>query len=440
MPGNNYEEAKVALRRSHTEDIYVLARFKTDPSLRYLVKIWDGIDGAVFDKAHKTDWIELLPTAEDVRISKGALVLREYANSRLEAKVQIRTEPRVLERIHIGLYSNNGAPYKEGSVSLNADDFIRLSEFLNDAMSVPMMSEKPFHFDHRGLSTLITNTRVRTRYRSENEELLALITRESLRDVGKLIALVKDLGIAREVIEGIADAALTQTDITSMGRRKKALDLFGRLLNDPEEFGRVQKEWAKQGKEAVWQKFFEDNTWILGYGLRYQFGSALEGQRLQQMIKGYDIQGGGKQVDALLKTRGIISSVCVVEIKHHDTNLLQKRQVDNSDVEYRTDVFLPSTDLVGAVAQAQAYAQATIDNLENCFRPRREGVLTGEKIFTFMPRALVVCGSLSQMTVGDEVVDMKFRTFELFRRNINNPEIITFDELYERARFIVGES
>jgi hypothetical protein len=31
----------------------------------------------------------------------------------------------------------------------------------------------------------------------------------------------------------------------------------------------------------------------------------------------------------------------------------------------------------------------------------------------------------------------KRNTFEAFRSNIKNPEIVTFDELYERAKFIV---
>jgi hypothetical protein len=31
----------------------------------------------------------------------------------------------------------------------------------------------------------------------------------------------------------------------------------------------------------------------------------------------------------------------------------------------------------------------------------------------------------------------KKATFELFRRNLHNPEIITYDELLERARFTV---
>jgi hypothetical protein len=33
----------------------------------------------------------------------------------------------------------------------------------------------------------------------------------------------------------------------------------------------------------------------------------------------------------------------------------------------------------------------------------------------------------------------KRNTFELFRRNITSPEILTFDELYERAKFIVEQ-
>jgi hypothetical protein len=35
------------------------------------------------------------------------------------------------------------------------------------------------------------------------------------------------------------------------------------------------------------------------------------------------------------------------------------------------------------------------------------------------------------------VGNYSFQAFEGFRRNLLQPEILTFDELYERARFIV---
>ena len=33
----------------------------------------------------------------------------------------------------------------------------------------------------------------------------------------------------------------------------------------------------------------------------------------------------------------------------------------------------------------------------------------------------------------------KLETFEIYRQSLSNPEIITFDELYERAKFIVNQ-
>lgn len=61
-----------------------------------------------------------------------------------------------------------------------------------------------------------------------------------------------------------------------------------------------------------------------------------------------------------------------------------------------------------------------------------------EILYAVAPKALVVCGSLTEFKRGNSVNESKFRAFELYRRSLHNPEIITFDELYERARFIVA--
>jgi hypothetical protein len=44
---------------------------------------------------------------------------------------------------------------------------------------------------------------------------------------------------------------------------------------------------------------------------------------------------------------------------------------------------------------------------------------------------------MSEFVSENGVNKDKLRSFELLRKNTTNPEIITFDELYERARFIV---
>jgi hypothetical protein len=68
------------------------------------------------------------------------------------------------------------------------------------------------------------------------------------------------------------------------------------------------------------------------------------------------------------------------------------------------------------------------------------GEPTGETAFLYQPKAYVVIGCLDEFRTNTGVNEQKYSSFELFRRNIVNPEIITFDELYERAKFIVQYS
>ncbi len=58
----------------------------------------------------------------------------------------------------------------------------------------------------------------------------------------------------------------------------------------------------------------------------------------------------------------------------------------------------------------------------------------------YQPKSYVVVGRLQEFVINDRVNEQKFSSFELFRRNIVNPEILTFDELFERALNIVRYS
>jgi len=140
----------------------------------------------------------------------------------------------------------------------------------------------------------------------------------------------------------------------------------------------------------------------------------------------------GKRVDALMKTRGVISNLCFVEIKTHLTNLLEEKH-------YRPDCFAPSKELVGAIAQIQGTVESATRNLTDKITMKDElGTPTGEEIYNYQPRAFLVIGDLSEFNTEHGVNQAKLKSFELFRRNVRMPEIITFDELYERAKFIVA--
>jgi hypothetical protein len=65
-------------------------------------------------------------------------------------------------------------------------------------------------------------------------------------------------------------------------------------------------------------------------------------------------------------------------------------------------------------------------------------VPTGEHLFSYHPRSILIIGSLEQFKTPTGINKEKFRSFELLRRHTIRPEVITFDELYERAKFIVA--
>ena len=80
------------------------------------------------------------------------------------------------------------------------------------------------------------------------------------------------------------------------------------------------------------KKFFEKNTWILGYGLDYIFNSELDSKKLEQVTSGSNFNSGGKRTDALLKYLGSINSLFFCELKLDSDPLLKKVKKELRDI------------------------------------------------------------------------------------------------------------
>lgn len=150
-------------------------------------------------------------------------------------------------------------------------------------------------------------------------------------------------------------------------------------------------------------------------------------------MSGTFLDESGKRVDALMKTRGLISSICFIEIKTHKTSLLWHHK------PYRSECWRVSDELAGSVAQIQKTVQKAVRSIGSKTDLHDDiGTPSGELAFLYQPKSYVVIGKLEEFVTPKGVNEQKFSSFELFRRNLTNPEIITFDELFERARFIVS--
>lgn len=234
----------------------------------------------------------------------------------------------------------------------------------------------------------------------------------------------------QQLFTEILKSELTTEDLVAVAYRKKQLEVYKNLLTDQTYF-ELLKEKKKCMSEALWQMYFEKNQWIFGYGLGYIFLSALDDKKLEQVVQGYSVNSHGKRVDALMKTRGVISNLCFVEIKTHKTALLDSKS-------YRSGCWAPSRELSGAISQVQGTVALAVENLSSKISLEdNQGNPTKEEVFNFQPKSFLVIGSMEEFVSEHGTNKDKLRSFELLRKNTINPEIITFDELYERAKFII---
>ena len=239
-----------------------------------------------------------------------------------------------------------------------------------------------------------------------------------------------------EIISEVLKNELTKEDIVTLGYRKKQLEIFDKMLNDIEYFDQLKIQYKITRDEELWQKYFEKNTWIFGYGLNYVFNSALEGKKLEQVISGYDFNNSGKRSDALLKTRGMVESLFFGEIKTHKTDLIKQKKSP-----YRPESWQISDELTGAIAQIQRTVHKSVNNIKTKTEIKnKQGTLTGETLFLYSPKSYLIIGNLSEFKEESGINEDKYSSFEMFRQGLSKIDIITFDELYQRAKFIIKNS
>jgi hypothetical protein len=336
---------------------------------------------------------------------KDEIVIRKKEGAKSHITAKFFEDDRGIFVLSIQGYSVATDKPHNASFSFIGSEITTLLEFIANVRSVTFNGSGNVNIADEELRRLVLSKRQAQNLVEDNEELFAQVISSSI----------------------------TKKDVVAVGYRKKQLETFRRLLKDQSYFDKA-KAHKQCGDEALWQSFFEKNPWIFGYGLNYVYLDSLNDKKLEQVVQGHNIGGHGKRVDALMKSKGVISSLCFVEIKTHKTPLLGASF-------YRVGCWPPSVELAGAVSQVQGTVAAAMDSIRGKLEINDvEGYPTGEEAFNFSPKAYLVVGNLTEF-VGDHGVNQEqFRSFELFRRNTLSPEVITFDELYERARFIVHQN
>lgn len=353
--------------------------------MRYVRKVFDE---EITDDDPEWQW-----TSQVVYVTQGG---------RKQVELQVARSAGAVRKIKIQrVPTNQDATKLEQILELDREQSMRLIELITALDSIPIEGGTTVRVDDQVLRDLFADPEG--------------VNRVYESDPARFQALIKADAEARDVV--------------ALQHRRDVVETMQRWLNDDAEFD-IAKQ-AAGGPERAWQGLLEENPWILGISLGGQLYTSWDQEKLEQVVTARDIRTVGKRTDALMRTAGIVRSMVFAEIKHHRTKLLAG--------EYRPGCWRPSDELAGAVVQVQQTVHLTVQSLDDYLPDKGiDGAMLSSGTFLLRPRSFVIVGSLVELTgsSGGAIPD-KVRSFELFRRNLQEPEVITFDELLARAEWHV---
>ena len=256
---------------------------------------------------------------------------------------------------------------------------------------------------------------------------------ETIKKIKTVLADTETAVNFKDAIEGLLDNEdiVTSKDIVAVGYRKSQIEEFRKLLYEDGylETYKIHHSITKLGNESAWQYFFEHNDWIWGYGLSYIWSGPFDDDPVEKVVAGHTFFQGGKRADGVLSTMAEIKNFVVVEIKLPEDPLLEEALNP-----YRSECWRISKEVSGGISQCQKtkhkFSQQVRDKVE---LKKENGDPTGESIYSIKPRSYLLIGNLNEFKAEHGINEEKLSSFELFRNSNIDPEIITYDELYQRA-------
>ena len=223
----------------------------------------------------------------------------------------------------------------------------------------------------------------------------------------------------------INEGIISSKDIVNTAFRKRGIQIFSDLKNNSEYWKIYAEEngLKKYSEEKVWQYFFEKNQWIFGYGLDYRYQEILQ---KEVHLSNAELDGSNTVIGDYLLGDNFFTTF--VELKKPNTLLFAKKG-------NRSNSWKLSNDLIESVSQILEQKASGLIRLD---KPQ---YINGEplKQKAYDSKVILIIGDWKEIENSTNTLekDIKKKTLELFRRDSRNVEILTFDELFERAKFIV---
>jgi hypothetical protein len=229
---------------------------------------------------------------------------------------------------------------------------------------------------------------------------------------------------------------LTNAEIKELllPQRRNAIHWFYAFLKDLSKDGikafdayRKKNNINENGDEAIWHHFLKNNEWIIGLNVDIKF---IRDLLSKQKVGNENSKGAGSpEVDLL----GISYFTTLIELKTSKTKLFKPNKTTKS----RANTWDFSEDFMEAYSQVLAQ-RSEITEEKNIIT--EDGEILDTKLYRILdPKAILIIGCRNKEFphLRKTINDIKTDCFERIRRDSRNIEIITYDELFERAFHIV---
>ena len=174
---------------------------------------------------------------------------------------------------------------------------------------------------------------------------------------------------------------------------------------------RYEEMITKKLGEDRWQNFLNENPFILSLA----FGYPIIKVQGQASVGGRKISGTGEKIADFVVKNSMTNNTAIIEIKTPQKKLLNIRP-------YRDGVYTPSSELSGPINQVldQKY------QFERAIAQIKEK----SKIYDIETYSVHCCLIIGKMPSDES----RRKSFEIFRRNSKDVEVVTFDELLKKLK------
>ena len=364
------------------------------------------------------DTIKIKSTSKNSAIGSDIL-LRTTTTTRLLFKPEIVNNPHNKNASVRGTFifqkkgrNNSWEDYKNLDLTkLKASEWVQIELKSEEMFKLISELDKYYKiFERYGIRSgetefLITSQniqRIIEQLLNNKESLNKLIAQGGSSILSEIIRWLSGLGDAKLILEKLKD--VKADDLEKLNTMIN-INSLNNILD-------IWKTNKSNKSEDFWQNLFKNNSWVLAQLFSHPM-IIINNDKAYLGGKGIENQGG-KIVDFIYKNR-LTENTALIEIKTPATKLLSG--------QYRNTVFPVSSELSGSVKQMLIYRDELQKSYFNLIAH------SAQKFQVFNPKCIVIIGCIEI----EKFTETQQKSFEIFRSELRNIEIMTFDELFNKV-------